>query len=184
MPDLVGLCTLLQAAQGHCPHRYERRTAACGMRARRRGAVLVLQVIIVDTRGLMGCIYFGEPDGRAERCRARGVTRACIPARSASRIPPDLRFRSTSHFPSPSSTSLVPARGGSAETQRPWRRRGKSLAYRLSSYKRSLAGGALNAPYFLIPWPTHLCSAGPMSWLSCSSLLCMRADRNAHAARG
>ena len=30
------------------------------MRARRRGAVLVLQVIIVDTRGLMGCIYFGE----------------------------------------------------------------------------------------------------------------------------
>ena len=43
------------------------------MRARRRGAVLVLQVIIVDTRGLMGCIYFGEPDGRAERCRARGV---------------------------------------------------------------------------------------------------------------
>ena len=42
------------------------------MRARRRGAVLVLQVIIVDTRGLMGCIDFGEPDGRAERCRARG----------------------------------------------------------------------------------------------------------------
>ena len=59
MPDLVGLFKLLQAAQGHCPHRYERRTAACGMRVRRRGAVLVLQVIIVDTRGLMGCIYFG-----------------------------------------------------------------------------------------------------------------------------
>ena len=70
---MLGLCTLLQAAQGHCPHRYERRTAACGMRARRRGAVLVLQVIIVDTRRLMGCIDFGEPDGRAERCRARGV---------------------------------------------------------------------------------------------------------------
>ena len=43
------------------------------MRARRRGAVLVLQVIIVDTRRLMGCIDFGEPDGRAERCRARGL---------------------------------------------------------------------------------------------------------------
>ena len=99
MPDLVGLCTLLQAAQGHYPHRYERRTAACGMRARRRGAVLVLQVIIVDTRRLMGCIDFGEPDGRAERCRARGAASACIPARSASRIPPDSRFRSTSHHP-------------------------------------------------------------------------------------
>ena len=99
MPDLVGLCTLLQAAQGHCPHRYERRTAACGMRARRRGAVLVLQVIIVDTRGLMSCIDFGEPDGRAERYRARGLASACIPVRSASRIPPDSRFRSTSHHP-------------------------------------------------------------------------------------
>ena len=44
----------------------------------------------------MSCIYFGEPDGRAERCRARGLASACIPVRSASRIPPDSRFRSTS----------------------------------------------------------------------------------------
>ena len=155
------------------------------MRARRRGAVLVLQVIIVDTRGLMSCIYFGEPDGRAERCRARGRVLKhafrpglCVPDRDTARfaVPVDI--------PSPSSTSLVPARGGSAETQRPWRRRGKSLAYRLSSCKRSLAGGALNAPYFLIPWPTHLCSAGPMSWLSCSSLLCAQvATRTLRAAR-
>ena len=106
----------------------------------------------------------------------------CIPARTASRIPPG--FAVPVDIPSPSSMSLVPARGGSAETQRPWRRRGKSLAYRLSSYKRSLAGGALNAPYFLIPWPTHLCSAGPMSWLSCSSLLCVQvATRTLRAAR-
>ena len=183
MPDLVGLCTLLQAAQDHCPHRYERRTAACGMRARRRGAVLVLQVIIVDTTGLMGCIDFGEPGGRAERCR-RGAG-ACISMHSGPVCVPDTaRFAVPVDIPSPSSTSLVPARGGSAETQRPWRRRGKSLAYRLSSYKRSLAGGALNSPYFLIPWPTHLCSAGPMSWLSCSSLLCAQvATRTLRAAR-
>ena len=87
-------------------------------------------------------------------------------------------------IPTPSSTSLVPAQGGSAETHRPWRRRGKSLAYRLSSLRRSVAGGALNAPYFLIPWPTHLCSAGPMSWLSCSTLPCAQiATRTLRAAR-
>ena len=183
MPDLVGLCTLLQAAQGHCPHRYERRTAACGMRARRRGAVLVLQVIIVDTRGLMGCIYFGEPDGRAENVVGAGVCFSSMHS-GPDCVPDTARFAVPVDIPSPSSTSLVPARGGSAETQRPWRRRGKSLAYRLSSCKRSLAGGALNAPYFLIPWPTHLCSAGPMSWLSCSSLLCAQvATRTLRAAR-
>ena len=57
--------------------RHESASSGCG-------AVLVLQVIIVDTRGLlMGCIYFGEPDGRAERCRAMGAASACIPARTA-----------------------------------------------------------------------------------------------------
>ena len=118
----------------------------------------------------MGCIYFGEPDGRAERCRARGD---CFSIHSGPVCVPDTaRFAVPVDIPSPSSTSLVPARGGSAETQRPWRRRGKSLAYLFSSYTRLLAGGALNAPYFLIPWPSHLCSAGPMSCLSCSSLLC------------
>ena len=95
-------------------------------------------------------------------------------------VPDTARFAVPVDIPSPSSTSLVPARGGSAETQRPWRRRGKSLAYRLSSCKRSLAGGALNAPYFLIPWPTHLCSAGPMSWLSFSTRPC-RARRSQRA---
>ena len=49
-------------------------------------------------------------------------------------VPDTARFAVPVDIPSPSSTSLVPARGGSAETQRPWRRRGKSLAYRLSWY--------------------------------------------------
>ena len=42
------------------------------MRARRRGAVLVLQVIIVDTRGLMGCIDFGEPETAVPNVAGRG----------------------------------------------------------------------------------------------------------------
>ena len=195
MPDLVGRCTLLQAAQGHCPHRCERRTAACGMRARRRGAVLLLVLHVashhcrssfVDTRGLMGCIDFGEPGGRAERCRARGIASACIPAAARTARPGYRPIRGSGRHPiTPSSINVAgTSAGGSAETQRPWRRRGKSLAYRLSSCKRSLAGGALNSPYFLIPWPTHLCSAGPMSWLSCSSLLCAQvATRTLRAAR-
>ena len=118
-------------------------------------------------------------------CRTLPGAGACFSMRSSPVCVPDTaRFAVPVDIPSPSSTSLVPARGGSAETQRPWRRRGKSLAYRLSSCKRSLAGGALNSPYFLIPWPTHLCSAGPMSWLSCSSLLCAQvATRTLRAAR-
>ena len=100
----------------------------------------------------------------------------CAPDTARLAVPVDI--------PSPSSTSLVPARGGSAETQRPLRRRGKSLAYRLSSYKRSLAGGALNAPYFLIPyWPPHLCSAGPVSWLSSEAHCCARRSQRARCAR-
>ena len=118
-------------------------------------------------------------------CRTLPGAGACFSLHSGPVCVPDTaRFAVPVDIPSPSSTSLVPARGGSAETQRPWRRRGKSLAYRLSSCKRSLAGGALNSPYFLIPWPTHLCSAGPiMSWLSCSSLLCAQVATRTLAAR-
>ena len=133
----------------------------------------------------MGCICFGEPDGRAGRCRASGVGGRFSMHPGPIGAPDTARLAVPIDIPTPSSTSLVPAQGGSAETHRPWRRRGKSLAYRLSSLRRSVAGGALNAPYFLIPWPTHLCSAGPMSWLSCSTLPCAQiATRTLRARLG
>ena len=185
MPDLVGLCAPLRAAQGHFPHRCERRTAACGMRARRqgrRGALLVRLVVIVDMRGVGG-LHLLRRAGRP--CRTLPGVGDCFSMHPGPIGAPDTaRLAVPIDIPTPSSTSLVPAQGGSAETHRPWRRRGKRLAYRLSSLRRSVAGGALNAPYFLIPWPTHLCSAGPMSWLSCSTLPCAQiATRTLRAAR-
>ena len=155
MPNLVGRCTLPQVVQGHYRHRYPSHTAAFGMRSRPRGALLVLPA---DPSRQYRCppdISTIDPDDVSGR-RAQ-LLHAIRPRRYHG----DVRTLHSRRLADSARFSAQRLRAGSAGPQRPCLGPVDTLGPRLSSLRRSTAGGALCVRHGVTPRPVNLCPAAP-----------------------
>ena len=137
MPNLVGRCTLPQVAQGHCRHRYPSHTAACGMRSRPRGALLVLPA---DPSMRRGHHWASRP---STRTTSLGVVRSFSMLGGHARTMETYATFTPVDLPGQRAPWALRRRAGSAGPQRPCRSRVDTLGPHLVSLRRSTAGGAL-----------------------------------------